>query len=938
MGRKVTRFSSVLLLAVFLASIASPIAFASSFSSQASNASNNNSTISVSFSVSPTGYVTVYLSGLPSTDNLTIHYGTENYPQGPWIHVYNSQMLWDGHNFTVTIGPFSNNTWVAWVFFDKTKDTWINYDNHAFWNWNLQVNPSDVGKTYAKVLQNGSILITAIGRAPDEFYLHYGLTSGPQTGLPWYNVTDLEMKYNPLYGNYTALIGPFKEGQWVQWVYHDKTLDKWYNNYGKNFAIQDLYSPIYYLSSSYNKYVYLCGEGVSVNITLKNTLRKNVSSTLLISIGNVNETFKEVLRPGINNIEANLSTRGLKQGIYHPTLMIYSNNRLWKRATLEPLYILNVTGKKPIAFVLVWHMHQPLYLSLNGTWEQPWVWLHTGQDFYWNGTLVGAYELQAMLINKFNVSVTIDFTPVLLYQWEYILSQKKPEFSSPYDFGINISHDVIAVNKTLFLYKKLIKEGKVEVLTVPFYHPLQPLILQDGYWGDLLSQLLMGKEYTEKVFGVVPKGTWTPEEAFSMGLVSIYNESNISFTILDQDAFLKYSTLVKGSLNPDKPFIVENNLGQTIYVLFRNTTLSNEFGFKFFSQSPSLTAKELIQQLAQVYMKDPGGIVVVALDGENPLIFNPRTGPKDLYAIYKALSQYQGKWLVMETASRAIKTHSKSVITNLPVSSWNLNLNYWNNGNAGKKEIWNNLSLAREYLLAYTYLLGATPSPVVRLPINEVPNSTNMLDTMWNYIYVAEGSDWSWQTGPPANGPKWFKQQGISYANATMKIVKEKFNKITLTGAGLFFNVVWINIYNGLGKVAYINLALKVNGTTIVKKVAMTPGPNIYLFKLPKVRHNKSFEVLLYSPVSRQEAGAVPIPISSYGFLIKGYSITSSPIPFVKKGMQAVKENSGIIGLLREILYYIGVSFARNIMIMSLAIGAAVATAFLSIYFLLAKL
>ena len=82
----------------------------------------------------------------------------------------------------------------------------------------------------------------------------------------------------------------------------------------------------------------------------------------------------------------------------------------------------------------------------------------------------------------------------------------------------------------------------------------------------------------------------------------------------------------------------------------------------------------------------------------------------------------------------------------------------------------------------------------------------------------------------------------------------------------------------------------------------------------------------------------MPIPISPYGFLIKGYSITSSPIPFVKKGMQVVKENSGIIGLLREIVYYIGVSFARNIMIMSLAIGAAVATAFLSIYFLLAKL
>jgi len=194
--------------------------------------------------------------------------------------------------------------------------------------------------------------------------------------------------------------------------------------------------------------------------------------------------------------------------------------------------------------------------------------------------------------------------------------------------------DIEAVNFTLNLYKSLIKDGKIEVLTVPFYHLLQPLLLQDGYWSDVLSQIRMGENLTHEVFGIWPNGTWTPEMAFDMGLVSLYNESNISFTILDQEAFLPYVTLVNGSLNPNQPFIVKNNLGQSIIVLFRNTTLSNEFGFKFFSQPPQLTAKELIQQLAEIYMNNPGGVVTVALDGENPLIFNPTTGPADLYAIY----------------------------------------------------------------------------------------------------------------------------------------------------------------------------------------------------------------------------------------------------------------------------------------------------------------
>ncbi|WP_338602130.1 glycoside hydrolase [Sulfolobus tengchongensis] len=840
----------------------------------------SSQTVNVNFNVTNSGIVTIYISGLPQNNVVILHYGIENGPQQAWINISNAIMTWNGENFSASIGPFPNGTWIAWVFYDNTTGEWINYDNHPFWNWNLEVNPPNVGQTYATVLQNGSILITTVGRAPDMIDIHYGLTTGPQTGLPWTNITDELMSYNPLWGNYTIIIGPFKPGQWVQWVYHDLTLNEWYHNAsGQNFAIQDVYSYIQFINSSYDRFVYVEGQKVSISLYLQNGLPQEVNSLISIQVAGNQYNYSTLLKPGYNLVMVTLDTSRIPQGIYYPSLDIYVNGSLQREAVLPALYILNVTGKKPLSLVIVWNMHQPLYIAPNGSWEQPWVWLHTGQDFEWNGSLVGAYELQALLLNQFNVSVTIDFTPVLLYQWETILHEENATFTS--NFGINTLHDIEAVNYTLSLYRSLIDEGKVEVLTVPFYHPLQPLLLQDGYWSDVLSQIRMGENLTHEVFGVWANGTWTPEMAFDMDLVGLYNESNISFTILDQQAFLPYVTLVKGSLNPDQPFIVENNLGQTIIVLFRNTTLSNEFGFKFFSQSPQLTAQELIQQLAQIYMNNPGSIVTVALDGENPLIFNPTTGPADLYAIYQALSQYQGQWLITQTASEAIATHKPySVITNLPVNSWDLNLNYWNNGYVGKTEIWQNLSVAREYLVAYTILVGDNISPTVYLPFDKTPNSTGLVDTLWNYLYVAEGSDWTWQTGPPAFGPNWFKEQALLYTSTIVSMVKKQFNLIKLENIKISGNTLKFTVYNGINSSIHLTLVISYNNgqQRIEIPAILNYGKTDFKLKLSNLNSSSQIQIALYSPVTSADMGLTLIPINSYGFLIAQYQFTVSTI------------------------------------------------------------
>ncbi|MEM3326554.1 MAG: glycoside hydrolase, partial [Thermoproteus sp.] len=599
----------------------------------------------VGFSVSSSGYLTVYISGIPYGHKVVLHWGLEPYPQGPWTVINDTQMSWNGANYSATIGPFRNGTWVAFVFYDSTAGIWINYQGTPYWNWNVEINPPNVGATSVEVLPNCSLLVTAVGRAPDIFVIHYGLTSGPQTGLPWANITDMEMSYNPLWGNYTVLLGPFKPGQWVQWVYHDVSTGLWIFNNGTNFAAQITcamlsLSPTY----PYDKYVYTVGENAHVSLGLQNPSGPlNVS--IILSVGPKRIVRNVVLQRGLNLVNFTFRV-DLPQGIYKPSLIVTSGGSALLNATLPDFYVLNTTGKPPVSLVIVWNMHQPLYVEPNGTWAMPWVPLHTGEDFKWGGQYVGSYELQAMLLSQFDVNVSIDFTPVLLYQWEALLAEGPGEFKYLGYYPGNITYDIEAANRTLALYRKLVQEGRVEVLTVPFYHPLEAILYDNGWDSDILAQLIMGKKTTKDVFGADASCVWTPEMAFNMGLVHLYQEAGLNCTILDAQAFLPYATYVNGSQDPYVPYIVEDDEGHYIYALFRDDTLSNLFSFYLFTISDTNLVKQLlIQYLAKIYMKKPGAVVVVALDGENPLIFNSMTGPKDLYAIYQALAQYSGVWL-----------------------------------------------------------------------------------------------------------------------------------------------------------------------------------------------------------------------------------------------------------------------------------------------------
>ena len=280
---------------------------------------------------------------------------------------------------------------------------------------------------------------------------------------------------------------------------------------------------------------------------------------------------------------------------------------------------------------------------------------------------------------------------------------------------------------------------------------------------------------------------------------------------------------------------------------------------------------------------------------------------ENLYAIYQALSEAEEEcWLVTQTVNQAIETHQvAAVLTNLPEESWATNLNNWNNGNPAKAYIWGNVSLAREYLAAYSAMLGMPISPVVPLSFAHAPNASvaafeamtgmpayvtvngvtgvnpvYMYYTMWNWLYVSEGSDWTWQAGPPNNGPQWFWVQPVIYDQAIVSYVRQAFSKVApfsviTNGQGK----VLISFYNNLTSAQAplpVHLYLVIsNGTANVSEY-VTLGEQVSAVTANiTVAPGSAVTVYLYAPVTQPELGAAVIPVSNNGLLIGKYTLTA---------------------------------------------------------------
>jgi len=330
--------------------------------------------------------------------------------------------------------------------------------------------------------------------------------------------------------------------------------------------------------------------------------------------------------------------------------------------------------------------------------------------------------------------------------------------------------------------------GNVELMTTPFDHPILPLLLQSnwtdandayvnkGSWNnDVVAQLNIGRGIFYRNFGYYPDGQWTPEQAVSNAIIPYLYSAGVKWTSTDQ-AVLEETGVLNSNLSPEQymetlyqPYLVSEN-GSQVYIVFRDSTLSNDWGFNYGSIAHTngdwAAVRDFMAYLKNVYNTVPPGnrnntLVTVAIDGENWMFESPF--PEDavpfLEDLYAAIAQ-NSSWLNSVTMQHYLReNHTHGNLSYLPTGSWNYQgysgsvspyLTQWA-GHPTQDQTWIQLAKVRKLVMEYgevhnltqptnlSEILEANSYPL----IGEWNTSTLQLryDESWFSIYGAEGSD-----------------------------------------------------------------------------------------------------------------------------------------------------------------------------------------------------
>ena len=301
-----------------------------------------------------------------------------------------------------------------------------------------------------------------------------------------------------------------------------------------------------------------------------------------------------------------------------------------------------------------------------------------------------------------------------------------------------------ATGRVLDLYRQAAADGRAELTTSPFYHPILPLLanmedaarviprpeLPDTLWrapDEARRQLQLARDHHERQFGTVPQGLWSPEGAISDASLALVQEAGFAWTASD-DGILALSLDPRGARRPDakelyQPYRVADG---ALALVFRDHALSDRIGFVYRSWEPQDAAEDMVGQLRGIASDLPGpapGLVCIILDGENPWSSYPDAGEGFLRALYEAIETDRG----LETTSvgEYVRQYPpQAVLPSVFPGSW-IDHSYrtWIGG--------------AEHRRAWSLLRGAFDAVRRAAPSEGAARAREQL-------MVAEGSDWFW--------------------------------------------------------------------------------------------------------------------------------------------------------------------------------------------------
>ncbi len=151
----------------------------------------------------------------------------------------------------------------------------------------------------------------------------------------------------------------------------------------------------------------------------------------------------------------------------------------------------------------------------------------------------------------------------------------------------------IEKNEPVFLdrIKALSEKGQVEMLGGGFYEPIFSILPER----DVMGQIEMLTEYTEKRFGYRPKGVWLAERVWDPSLPKVMAQKGIKYTVLDDTHFFYAGLEEKEAFG----YYVTEKEGHTVAVFPINKFLRYAIPFKI-PEETIRYFKELLQERDEV--------------------------------------------------------------------------------------------------------------------------------------------------------------------------------------------------------------------------------------------------------------------------------------------------------------------------------------------------
>ena len=307
-------------------------------------------------------------------------------------------------------------------------------------------------------------------------------------------------------------------------------------------------------------------------------------------------------------------------------------------------------------------------------------------------------------------------------------------------------------------YRRGVEEGRIEVSTSPFYHPILPLLCDTDIYkrthpmartprqrfsrpDDALAQLEQAAAYHERLFGRRPTGVWPSEGSVSDAMVPLVAQAGFRWMATDE---MILANTVGASFGRDsrglvdqaerlyRPYTVAAG-GAEVTCAFRDHALSDLIGFVYAGWNAEAAADDFVGRLVDSGRRAAsrsGGeepTIFVILDGENAWEHFEGGGRPFLRALYRRLSGHpELRSVTMAEACEAPRERLQGIF---PGSWIDANFYIWI-GHSDDQRAWSQVAEARQALDEAAP--GLAPETLARAR---------------QEMFIAEGSDWCWWYG-----------------------------------------------------------------------------------------------------------------------------------------------------------------------------------------------